>query len=153
MGVGERRDAPLSLPQLIPGGMTRVASAVPLLNARPVPRGVHHDVQHPIPVVATLRWATGLEELQTVALEWWGLRGDQAVVLVRIVDQRVMTGAVWLPAADVRRMSGPRDELERPRARRRRRAGDLTPSACIRGCASSCGVVADRRPHPIPVSA
>ena len=107
MGLGERRDAPLSLPQLIPGGMTRIASAVPLLNARPVPPGLHHDVPRPIPVVATLRWRTGIEELETLALEWWRPRGDQPVVRVRIVDQRVMTGAVWLPASDVRRMLGP----------------------------------------------
>jgi hypothetical protein len=46
----------------------------------------------------TLRWATGTERLDTVAVEW-----TATLVRVRIVDLRVMTGAVWLPAADVRR--------------------------------------------------
>lgn len=58
------------LPQVVPGGMARVRAAVPLLNGQPVPAGVHHDVDHPIPVRARLRWRTGTEELDTVALEW-----------------------------------------------------------------------------------
>nr|WP_195969121.1 hypothetical protein [Cellulomonas hominis] len=101
--MGERRHEALNLPPLVPGGMARIASAVQLLNARPVPPGVHHDVERPIPVVATLRWATGTEEIDTLALEWWRPRRGHAVVRVRIVDLRVMTGAVWLPANDVRR--------------------------------------------------
>lgn len=78
--------------------MSRVRAARPLLNARPVPPGVHHDVHDPIPVTVTLRWQTGVEQLETLALEW-----TRTVVRVRMVDQRVMTGAVWLPAEDVRR--------------------------------------------------
>lgn len=103
VGVGERRDPPLNLPQLVPGGMARVASAVRLLNACPVPPGVHHDVEHPIPVVATLRWATGPEDTDTLALEWWRAVRTGPIVRVRVIDLRVMTGAVWLPATDVRR--------------------------------------------------
>lgn len=53
-------------------------------------------------MTVTLRWATGVKQLDTVALEWWG-RGPDAVVRVRVADRRVMTGAVWLPAEDVRR--------------------------------------------------
>ena len=81
-----------------PGGMHRVRAQVRLLNAHPVPPGMHHDVQHPIPVAVTLRWETGNEELETVALEW-----DRRLVRVRIADLRVITGAVWVPAGDVRR--------------------------------------------------
>ncbi len=103
MGVGERRNPPLSLPQLVPGGMARVASAVMLLNACPVPPGVHHDVEQPIPVIATLRWVTGPEDTDTLALEWWRAVPSGPVVRVRVIDLRLMTGAVWLPAADVRR--------------------------------------------------
>lgn len=95
-------DAGVDLTQTAPGGMARVRAAAPLLNARPVPRGTHHDVDDPIPVTATLRWATGDEQLDTVAVEWWG-SGADAVVRVRIGDLRVMTGAVWVPAEDVRR--------------------------------------------------
>lgn len=90
------------LPGRVPGGMDRVRDARPLLNAHPVPPGKHHDVPDQIPVTVTLRWETGDEQLDTVALEWWRDRGE-AVVRVRIADQRVMTGAVWLPAEDVRR--------------------------------------------------
>lgn len=43
--------------------MARVRGAVPLLNGQPVPAGVHHHVDHPIPVRAQLRWRTGTEEL------------------------------------------------------------------------------------------
>lgn len=82
----------------VPGGMSRLASTVPLLNQRPVPPGTHHDVQHPIPVVVTLHWETGNEELETVAVEW-----DRHLVRVRIADARVMVGAVWVPVEDVRR--------------------------------------------------
>lgn len=95
-------DARVDLTQTAPGGMARVRAAVPLLNARPVPRGTHHDVDDPIPVTVTLRWETGDEQLDTVAVEWWG-SGPDAVVRVRVADLRVMTGAVWLPAGDVRR--------------------------------------------------
>lgn len=38
----------------------------------------------------------GLEQLDTVAVEWWGSSPD-AVVRVRVADLRVMTGAVWIP--------------------------------------------------------
>lgn len=82
----------------VPGGQSRIASAVPLLNQRPVPPGVHHDVQHPIPVTVALHWETGTEHLDTVALEW-----DRHLIRVRISDARVMTGAVWVPVEDVRR--------------------------------------------------
>lgn len=88
----------VNLAQTVPGGLSRLRSAVPLLNARPVPPGVHHDVERPVPVTVTLRWETGPEPLDTVAVEW-----TPTLVRVRIVDLRVMTGAVWLPAADVRR--------------------------------------------------
>ncbi len=88
----------MRLAQTVPGGMSRLRSAVPLLNAHPVPPGVHHDVERPIPVTVVLRWASGTERLDTVAVEW-----TATLVRVRIVDLRVMTGAVWLPAADVRR--------------------------------------------------
>lgn len=53
-------------------------------------------------MTVTLRWETGTEQLDTLAVEWWGA-GDRAVVRVRIADSRVMTGAVWVPAIDVRR--------------------------------------------------
>lgn len=86
------------LTQTIPGGLSRVKGTVPLLNARPVPPGVHHDVEHPIPVTVRLRWETGVELYDTVAVEWSG-----GVIRVRIADLRVMTGAVWVPVEDVRR--------------------------------------------------
>ena len=86
------------LPQTVPGGLSRVKGTVPLLNARPVPAGVHHDVERPIPVTARLRWETGIEYVDTLAVEWWG-----GVVRVRIIDLRVMTGAVWLPVEDIER--------------------------------------------------
>lgn len=82
----------------VPGGMSRIHSVVPLHNQREVPPGVHHDVEHPIPVTATLHWETGTEQLDTLAVEW-----DRHLVRVRISDARVMTGAVWLPVEDVRR--------------------------------------------------
>src|SRR6478609_4250708 len=78
--------------------MSRVRAGVPLHNQRPVPPGAHHDVDRPLPVTVLLRWATGTETLDTVALEW-----TPTLVRVRIADLRVMTGAVWLPAPDVRR--------------------------------------------------
>ncbi|RMI13031.1 hypothetical protein [Cellulomonas triticagri] len=81
--------------------MDRIRAVRPLLNERPVPPGVHHDVQHPIPVVVTLRWETGDEEVETIALEWWTTRAG-SVVRVRVADQRIPTGAVWLPVEDVR---------------------------------------------------
>lgn len=81
-----------------PGGMDRVRGQVRLLNAHPVPPGVHHDVPDPIPVRVTLRWETGDETVDTVALEW-----TPRLVRVRVSDLRVMTGAVWVPAEDVRR--------------------------------------------------
>lgn len=84
------------------GGPDRIAAVVPLHNELEVPDGVHHDVDHPIPVTVALHWETGTEYHDTVALEWWG-RGPDAVVRVRMYDQRVMTGAVWVPAKDVRR--------------------------------------------------
>jgi len=90
------------LTHTVPGGMDRVRSTRPLLNAQRVPPGVHHDVDQPIPVTVTLRWETGDEELDTLAVEWQGA-GDRAVVRVQIADARVITGAVWVPAADVRR--------------------------------------------------
>lgn len=86
------------LTHTVPGGMDRVRSTRPLLNAQRVPPGVHHDVDQPIPVTVTLRWETGDEELDTLAVEWQG-----AEVRIRIADLRVMTGAVWLPVEDVRR--------------------------------------------------
>lgn len=89
---------PMDIRQTAPGGPARLAAQVPLRNAHPVPPGVHHDVQHPIPVTVTLRWETGDEQLETIALEW-----TQRAVRVRIADPRVMTGAIWLPAGDVRR--------------------------------------------------
>ncbi|MCG7285341.1 hypothetical protein MHY85_05045 [Cellulomonas sp. ACRRI] len=52
----------------------------------------------PIPVRVTLRWETGDETVDTVALEW-----TPRLVRVRVSDLRVMTGAVWVPAEDVRR--------------------------------------------------
>jgi hypothetical protein len=89
-------------PITVTGGPDRIAGLRPLHNECEVPAGVHHDVDHPIPVTVTLRWATGTEQHDTVALEWWG-RGPDAVARVRIADRRVMTGAVWVPASDVRR--------------------------------------------------
>lgn len=56
----------------VPGGMDRVRSTRPLLNAQPVLRGLHPDVERPIPVTVTLPWATGDEQLETLAVEWWG---------------------------------------------------------------------------------
>lgn len=81
-----------------PGSADRTRAQVALRNAHPVPPGVHHDVQHPVDVTVTLRWATGDEQLDTVALEW-----TPRLVRVRISDMRVMTGAVWVPVEDVRR--------------------------------------------------
>lgn len=92
----------------VPGGLDRLRSVVPLLNAAPFPPGVHHDVPEPIPVSVTLRWADGpsrelVEQRDTFALEWCrGVDGDP-VVRVRLTDPRSLTGAAWLPAADVRR--------------------------------------------------
>lgn len=60
-------DGDVNLPQSVPGGMDRLRARVRLLNAHPVPPGVHHDVQHPLDVVVTLRWETGDEETETVA--------------------------------------------------------------------------------------
>ncbi|NKY08968.1 hypothetical protein [Cellulomonas hominis] len=97
-------DDDVDLRQTVPGGMSRVRAAVPLLNAQPVPKGTHHDVDHPIPVTVTLRWETGDEQLDTEAVEWW-TTGGETVVRVKMADLRVMTGAVWLPAADVHRRS------------------------------------------------
>jgi hypothetical protein len=74
---------------------------VPLLNARRVPPGEHTDLGHPAPVVATLRWATGAEQTVTDVLERWTTDGGEALVRVRVRDPRVLTAAVWLPAADV----------------------------------------------------
>lgn len=89
----------LSLPEVVPGGMARVRAAVPLLNGHEVPPGVHHDVDHPVPVRVVLRWPTGDEFVETVAVEW-----TRELVRVRLTDLRVMTGAVWVPAVDVRRI-------------------------------------------------
>ena len=93
-----------------PGGMDRVRAQVRLTNAHPVPPGHHHDVPDPLPVAVTLRWETGDEQLDTIALEWWRpafkSEGDglnRPLVRVRLIDPRVMTGAVWVPAEDVRR--------------------------------------------------
>ena len=52
-----------------PGSADRARAQIPLLNGRPVPPGKHHDVQHPIPVTVTLRWETGDEQLDTIAVE------------------------------------------------------------------------------------
>jgi hypothetical protein len=100
---GPSDDDVVNLPQTVPGGMDRLRATVPLLNAQRVPPGVHHDVFDPIPVTVTLRWETGEEERDTIAVEWWTTERDGAVVRVQISDSRVMTGAVWLPAGDVRR--------------------------------------------------
>lgn len=86
----------------VTGGPDRIARLVPLHNQHPVPPGVHHDDDQPVPVTVTLRWASGDEQLNTVAVEWWRA-GGRDVARVRIADRRVMTGAVWLPADDVRR--------------------------------------------------
>lgn len=90
--------AAVDLAQTVPGGLSLLRAAVPLLNALPVPPGEHHDVDRPVPVTVTLRWATGAERLDTIAVEW-----TRTLVRVRIADLRVMTGAVWVPASDVRR--------------------------------------------------
>ena len=87
----------MDLAQTVPGGLSRLRAAVPLLNAAPVPPGEHHDVDRPVPVTAILRWVTGAETVDTLALEW-----TRMLVRVRLVDHRVMTGAVWVPAGDVR---------------------------------------------------
>lgn len=87
-----------SLTHRVRGGMDRVRDVVPLRNQCPVPPGVHHDVDYPVPVTATLRWATGDARVDTIALEW-----TARLVRVRIADHRCMTGAVWLPASDVSR--------------------------------------------------
>jgi hypothetical protein len=95
---GGAQTAAVNLAQTVPGGMSRLRAAVPLLNARPVPPGTHHDVDRPVPVTVELRWESGTERLDTLAMEW-----TAALVRVRIADLRVLTGAVWLPATDVRR--------------------------------------------------
>jgi hypothetical protein len=87
----------MSLPQRAPGGQSRLAGAVPLRNWLAVPGGVHHDVEHPVPVTVVLRWATGPEPVDTLALDW-----TRMLARVRVIDLRVMTGAVWLPVRDVR---------------------------------------------------
>jgi hypothetical protein len=97
VGSGTDDDA-VNLTQRVPGGQSRIAAAVRLLNQREVPPGVHHDVDRPIQVTVALRWETGIEFLDTVAVEW-----DRHLIRVRISDLRVMTGAVWLPVEDVRR--------------------------------------------------
>jgi hypothetical protein len=97
VGPGTDDDA-VNLTQRVPGGQSRIAAAVPLLNQREVPPGVHHDVDYPIPVTVALRWETGTELLDTVAVE-----SDRHLIRVRVSDLRVMTGAVWVPVEDVRR--------------------------------------------------
>lgn len=79
---------------------------VPLLNAQRVPPGEHTDRVHPASVVAVLRWATGDELVATEALERWTTEDGSALVRVRVRDRRVLTAAVWLPAADVRPPAG-----------------------------------------------
>ncbi|GIG28178.1 hypothetical protein [Cellulomonas marina] len=82
-----------------PGSADIVEKAQRLLNALPVPPGVHHDVLQPVPVLARLRWERDPEEtVRTVAVEWTTSR-----VRVRLADARRHTGAAWLPATDVRR--------------------------------------------------
>lgn len=54
----------------IPDGQSRLLAAIPLHNQRPVPPGVDHDVEHPLPVTITLHWETGTEQLDTLAVEW-----------------------------------------------------------------------------------
>ncbi len=76
-----------------------IADARRILNAHPVPPGVHHDVAHPIPVTARIVWEdAGEEHVDTVAVEW-----TPELVRVWLDDRRWMLKAVWLPAQDVRR--------------------------------------------------
>lgn len=88
----------VDLTQRVAGGLDRLRGVVPLLNGRPVPPGVHHDVTQPLPVTVTMRWPTGDEHLDTLALEW-----TRTLVRIRVTDLRCLTGAVWVPARDVRR--------------------------------------------------
>ncbi|VTR77231.1 hypothetical protein CHMI_02001 [Cellulomonas hominis] len=71
----------MSLPQRVPGGQSRIAAAVTLRNQHPVPPGVHHDVEQPVPVTARLHWETGTETIETLALEW-----TRTLVRIRIID-------------------------------------------------------------------
>jgi hypothetical protein len=98
VGVGVGGDASVSMPQRVPGGRSRIATAVPLQNQHSVPPGVHRDIERPVPVTAGLHWEAGTETPETVALEW-----TLTLVRIRILDLRVMTGAVWIPAGDVHR--------------------------------------------------
>jgi hypothetical protein len=87
-----------------PGSGDMLAAQVPLLNGHEVPAGVHHDVANPIPVVVTLRWATGDEVAEALAVEWWTRGAIVPLVRVRLRgEKRLMTGCVWVPAGDVRR--------------------------------------------------
>jgi hypothetical protein len=95
-------DPGVDLRQTVPGGLSRVRSARRLLNECPFPRGEHHDLADPPAAFATLRWETGDEEISTVVLEWWHTRAAGWMARVRVTDPRLMTGAVWIPAADVR---------------------------------------------------
>lgn len=70
-----------------------------ILNAHDVPPGVHHDVENPIPVTVRILWERdGLEEVDTVAVEW-----TSRLVRVWLSDRRWQPAAVWVPAEDVRR--------------------------------------------------
>lgn len=75
-----------------------------ILNALPVPdRRRQRRAPEPIAVEARLHWASGWETVRTTARGW--TRTD---VLVIVDDSRSQLRGVWIPATDVRRVSGER---------------------------------------------
>ncbi len=78
----------------------RAARWQPLTNARPVPpRHLQQLGRTPIPVRVRLVWQRDGEQwADTEAVDWVG--GD---VLVRVDDERMHVGWVWVDAGDVAR--------------------------------------------------
>lgn len=70
---------------------------VPIGNAHDVPNR-YTRAREPIPVRARIAWATGDEQLDTLALAW-----TRHLVLVQLDDRRHQLRGIWLAASDVHR--------------------------------------------------
>lgn len=84
------------MPQAVPGAFLVSARQFSCSTAPPYWQAFSTTSISPYPLPKLL-WATGAEKLDAVALEW-----RRTLVRVRIADLWAMTGAVWLPAQDVR---------------------------------------------------
>ncbi len=75
-----------------------------LLNQRPIPpRHLQQLGRTPIPVRVRLDWEhAGIEHIDTEAVDWVGRD-----VLVRVDDERMHVGWVWVDAGDVERRPNP----------------------------------------------